>query len=40
VRIGSTSTYDARVQRLHELVQAELERRARMQRVHGGRCVA
>ncbi|WP_313128121.1 hypothetical protein [Stutzerimonas nitrititolerans] len=40
VRINSTSTYDARVQRLHELVQAELERRARMQRVHGGRYVA
>lgn len=40
VRIGSERTYHERVQRLHELVRAELERRARMQRVHGGRYVA
>lgn len=40
VRIGSERTYHERVQKLHELVKAELERRARMQRVHGGRYVA
>lgn len=40
VRINSTSTYDARVQQLHERVRDELARRARMQRAPGTRQVA
>ncbi|MBC04109.1 hypothetical protein [Stutzerimonas balearica] len=40
VRIRSERTYHERVQQLHERVRAELERRAQLQRVQGGRRVA
>lgn len=40
VRIASERTYHERVHSLHERIRTELERRARMQRVHRGRYVA